>query len=95
MPRLHRRSYPHDAQVFWDTLATPASLHGVTTPVMGNCGFTSPGVPWGWRSLAEYFDVVDRRPKSVNLPGYIGNSALRTFVMGERGNGTYKEVTTF
>ncbi len=100
-----------DAQIFWDPLATPVSMHGVTTLVMGNCGFTlapaqpgreelairsieraedisrgdlETGVPWGWRSFADYLDAVDATPKAVNLAGYVGHSALRTFVMGER-----------
>src|SRR5947199_2286976 len=29
-----------DAQVFWDPMGTSASWHGVTSVVMGNCGFT-------------------------------------------------------
>ena len=29
-----------DAQVFWDDLGKPACWHGVTSVVMGNCGFT-------------------------------------------------------
>ena len=34
--------------------------------------------------LPEYLDAVDRAPKGINYMAYMGHSALRTYVMGER-----------
>ena len=100
-----------DAQIFWDPLGSCSCYHGVTTAVMGNCGFTlAPcgaadvdlvfrnleraedlpresllaGIDWGWESFPEFLDAVDAQPKGINYAGYIGHSALRTYVMGER-----------
>ena len=100
-----------DAQVFWDPLGSCSCYHGVTTAVMGNCGFTlAPcrasevnyvfrnleraedisreamlaGIDWRWESYAEYLDAVDAVPKALNYAGYVGHSALRTYVMGDR-----------
>ena len=100
-----------DAQVFWNSLGSSSSWHGVTSALMGNCGFTlAPcreaekdlalrnleraedisreamlaGISWQWETYSQYLDAVDRTPKGINYAGYIGHSALRTYVMGER-----------
>ncbi|MEZ5559925.1 MAG: amidohydrolase family protein [Pseudomonadales bacterium] len=100
-----------DAQVFWDPLGSCSCYHGVTTAVMGNCGFTlAPckaadadlvfrnleraedlpresllaGIDWTWESFPQFLDAVEAVPKGINYAGYIGHSALRTYVMGER-----------
>ena len=100
-----------DAQVFWDPIGQCSCYHGVTSVVMGNCGFTlAPckkeeadyvfrnleraedisrdamleGIQWTWETFPEFMDAVDKTPKGINYAGYIGHSALRTYVMGER-----------
>ena len=100
-----------DAQVFWDRLGTCSCWHGVTSVVMGNCGFSlapcaekdkllvmrnleraediSPeameaGIKWSWETFAQYLDAVEHTPKGINYAAYMGHSALRTYVMGER-----------
>ena len=100
-----------DAQIFWDPLGTCSCWHGVTTVVMGNCGFTlapcgkserhlvvrnleraediaaeamDAGIEWTWTTFPEFLDRVDALPKGINYACYVGHSALRTYVMGER-----------
>ena len=100
-----------DAQIFWDSLGSCSCYHGVTSVVMGNCGFTlAPcreeevdyvfrnleraedisrdamleGIIWQWETYPEYLDVIDKLPKGMNYAGYVGHSALRTYIMGER-----------
>jgi N-acyl-D-aspartate/D-glutamate deacylase len=100
-----------DAQVFWDPLGTSSCWHGITSVVMGNCGFTlapcakadkhmvvrnlqraedippaamEAGIDWRWTTFPEFLDVLAALPKGINYSGYIGHSALRTYVMGER-----------
>ena len=43
------------------------------------------GLPWDWETYGEYYDSIDRLPKGPNTGGLVGHSALRTYVMGERG----------
>jgi N-acyl-D-amino-acid deacylase len=100
-----------DAQIFWDPLGTSSCWHGITSVVMGNCGFTlapcapadkhmvvrnlqraedippaamEAGITWTWTTFPEFLDTLESLPKGVNYSGYIGHSALRTYVMGER-----------
>jgi len=49
----------YDAQVLWDGDLTPSSWHGVTSVVMGNCGF---GVA---PTLPEHRDIVVRTLENV------------------------------
>ena len=100
-----------DAQIFWDPLGTSSCYHGITTAVMGNCGFTlapcavenkqmvirnlqraediSPaameaGIQWSWTTYPEFLETLEKLPKGINYASYVGHSAIRTFVMGER-----------
>ncbi|MEX2481715.1 MAG: amidohydrolase family protein [Gammaproteobacteria bacterium] len=100
-----------DAQIFWDPMGSCSCYHGVTTVIMGNCGFTlapcaekdadlvfrnleraedlsrdamRAGITWRWETFREYLAAIEALPKGINYGGYIGHSALRTYVMGER-----------
>src|SRR2546428_13750266 len=42
------------------------------------------GNDWRRTSIPEFHDTLESLPKGINYAGYIGHSALRTYVMGER-----------
>ncbi|MBT5567532.1 MAG: amidohydrolase family protein [Acidimicrobiaceae bacterium] len=46
----------YDAQLFWDPYATPSCQHGITSVVMGNCGFSI--APLGDDTDAEYLAAM-------------------------------------
>ena len=50
----------YDAQVFWDPALTPSCFHGVTTVVVGNCGFSvAPTRPEHHETIALTLEKVE------------------------------------
>ncbi|WP_219216778.1 N-acyl-D-amino-acid deacylase family protein [Variovorax boronicumulans] len=50
------------------------------------------GIDWQWESFPEYLDALERMPRALDVGAQIPHSALRTYVMGERGI-THDEAT--
>ncbi len=50
------------------------------------------GIDWQWESFPEYLDALERMPRALDVGTQIPHSALRTYVMGERGI-THDEAT--
>src|SRR6478672_9898845 len=52
-----------DAQVFWDPIGSCSCWHGVTTAVMGNCGFTlAPGSAEGRALVLRNLERAEEIP---------------------------------
>jgi N-acyl-D-aspartate/D-glutamate deacylase len=51
------------------------------------------GISWEWESFPEYLDALARDPKAIDLAAQVPHSALRGYVMGDRG-ADHEEVPT-
>src|SRR5690606_17925379 len=43
------------------------------------------GISWGWETFPEYLDVLESRPHTLDVASHLPHSAMRTYVMGDRG----------
>ncbi len=91
-------SHSHaDVALLDDPMALPKVAQGVTTEVVGNCGFGpfpvlgpaaldsvlgAEGAPWVFQSVREYRKALDDRGSAVNVAALLPHGPLRTSVVG-------------
>ncbi|MDE0887035.1 MAG: amidohydrolase family protein [Myxococcota bacterium] len=44
------------------------------------------GIDWRWESFAEYLDVLESKPRTIELAAQVPHGAIRAYVLGRSGN---------
>ena len=52
----------------------------------------SEGIQWQWETFPQYLDALAAKPRALDISAQVPHSAVRTYVMGERGV-THDEAT--
>jgi len=42
------------------------------------------GLEWNWESFSEFLDVLDRKPRAIDIGAQVAHHPLRVYAMGER-----------
>jgi len=66
---------PHDREKLVELMEGVEDIPG---PVMHE------GLDWQWESFGEYFDVLNKRQRDIDLCALLPHAALRVYVMGDR-----------
>ncbi len=67
---------PADRDLLCATMEGVEDIPGVVMQV---------GLPWTWETFPEYLDVVDAQARDIDVGVLVPHSAVRVYVMGERG----------
>src|SRR3954451_21664798 len=48
------------------------------------------GIDWKWESFAEYLDVLESKPRTIDIGTHVPHAPVRAYVLGDRCNTDYQ-----